>query len=333
MERQTLQYDAFRQPVSIIEALRYSATLGNQKLQMTVIKILIGFIAFVYLAVLAIALFAAASIYAFIMVVLFLAGLPAILVGIATYAIYKNAVRSLRLKNFSEANGFAFSVNRSWNGYPGIIFGIGHSQQYMTVVNGTYHGQQFEFGNFYCTVGSGKSSRRRSFGVVEVKLGRRMPHILLDSRANNRFGFSNLPVFKGSQRLQLEGDFNKYFDLYVPDGYERDALYVITPELMALLIDLGARYDIELVDDRLYLYSEGEFTLEKQPTIEAIFHLVSVLGGEVQDNTGRYADATVGNRQANIVAEPGRRLKQTMSWISLIFLALWTVYIVFIFFR
>lgn len=37
--------------------------------------------------------------------------------------------------------------------------------------------------------------------------------------------------------LSLEGDFDRYFTLYCPGDYERDALYVFTPDLLALLID------------------------------------------------------------------------------------------------
>lgn len=328
MERQILSFETFNKPVGMMETFRHASTLGNKGAQNTAIKILLGFFAVVFLAAFTIALLVAPSPGAFLFVLLCFIGIPSIIALAIGYAVFKNAIRALRLQRFSEANGFTFSLNRASTAYPGIVFGIGRSPQYTTVVNGAYHGQKFEFGNFYCTVGSGKNSRRRAFGVVEVTLARKLPHILLDSKANNHFGFSNLPVFNNNQRLQLEGDFNKYFDLYVPGGYQRDALYVITPELMALLIDLGAHYDIEIVDDRLYIYSDREFTLENQPTIEAIFHLISVLGGEVQENTTRYADVNVGNRQANIVAEPGRRLKRTISWISLIFFIVWIVYII-----
>ncbi len=49
--------------------------------------------------------------------------------------------------------------------------------------------------------------------------------------------------------LELEGDFGKHFELHVPAGYERDALYVLTPDVMQVLIDEAADRRVEIVDD------------------------------------------------------------------------------------
>lgn len=312
---QQLNFDSFGRPVGLREAVRFASTLGNGKAQKIAVAVAGVFIVVCFFLSLLFWLNAGPAGLVFI---LFMGVVPTALVIAAAYALLKNSIRALRLKRFAEANGFAFAANKPIAGYPGLIFGIGHSPQYLTIVHGGYEGLSFEFGNFFCTEGSGKNSKRREFGVIEVKLTRRLPHILLDSRANNSLGFSNLPSFRSSQHLTLEGDFNDYFNLYVPDGYERDALYLITPELMALLIDLGANFDIEIVDDRLYIYSSREFSLEKKQTIEQIFKLVGVLGAEVLENSSRYADTNVGDRQANIVAEPGKRLKRNMTWVIIV---------------
>src|SRR5690606_7535742 len=106
------------------------------------------------------------------------------------------------------------------------------------------------FGNLRYVTGSGKSRSVHQWGFLAVGLDRRLPHMVLDSRANNRMlGLSNLPAgFRRDQILSLEGDFDRYFTLYCPKEYERDALYVFTPDLMALLIDEAAPYDVEVVD-------------------------------------------------------------------------------------
>ena len=57
-----------------------------------------------------------------------------------------------------------------------------------------------------------------------------------------------------TQVLSLEGDFDRYFTLYCPKEYERDALYVFTPDLMALLDRRGGavrRRDRRRLDVRL----------------------------------------------------------------------------------
>lgn len=324
--QQPLNFEPFSRPVGIREAVRFASSFGHQKAQQIVLIVVAGFLAVCFFfSILAwLALGAAGLLF-----VVFIGIVPAILVVAAASAVLKNVSRGLRLKRFSEANGFTFTMDHPIENNPGIIFTIGDTPQYITVVAGTYQNLPFEFGNFYCTQGSGKNAKRRSFGVINVKLTRRLPHILLDARSNNSFGFTNLTTFRDSQHLTLEGNFNEYFNLYVPDGYERDALYFITPELMALLIDLGAAFDVEIVDDHLYIYSNKEFTLENRTTIEQIFKLISVLGAEVQENTARYADTNIGDRASNLIAEPGRRLRKHPQWLVIVLWALWILFVFF----
>jgi hypothetical protein len=103
-----------------------------------------------------------------------------------------------------------------------------------------------------------------------IQLDRALPHMVLDAVQNDRkiLGqrVSNLPArFDLAQRLSREGDFDRYFTLYAPADYERDALYVFTPDLMALLIDEagsgeGGSMDVEIIDDRMYVYAPGSGT-------------------------------------------------------------------------
>ena len=86
-----------------------------------------------------------------------------------------------------------------------------------------------------------------------------LPHIVLDATSNNGLFGSNLPsTFARSQRLSLEGDFDRYFSMYCPEGYETDALYLFTPDIMARFIDNAAALDVEIVDDWLFLYTKRD---------------------------------------------------------------------------
>ena len=74
-----------------------------------------------------------------------------------------------------------------------------------------------------------------SVGYLAVRLQRKLPQFVLDSSRNDDGKYSNLPMpIAGGQRLSLEGDFDQHFALHSPRGYERDALYIFTPDLMAL---------------------------------------------------------------------------------------------------
>lgn len=125
--------------------------------------------------------------------------------------------------------------------------------------------------------------------------------------------FSNLGNFGKNQRIELEGNFNQHFNVYCPEDYGRDTLYWLTPELMALLIDHMARYDIEVIDNYVYVYSR-QFTLDEH-TIRNLIGLGTWIYQEFEENTHRYADERIGSFSTNMVAEQGRRLKRRIPWV------------------
>lgn len=69
-------------------------------------------------------------------------------------------------------------------------------------------GRFLDMGNYRYTTGSGKNRTTHHWGYMVLALDRALPHMMLDSRANNRlFGATNLPTyFKKDQVLSLEGD-------------------------------------------------------------------------------------------------------------------------------
>jgi hypothetical protein len=207
-----------------------------------------------------------------------------------------------------------------------MIFNIG---KYRNVTNQLISNSNkiFEIANYTYTVGSGKSERIEKKGYVMIQLDRNLPHMVLDSKSNNSkfFGISmsNLPVsFNKDQKLSLEGDFYKYFTLYAPKEYKRDALYVFTPNLMALFIDKSSAFDAEIVDNYLYIYSNHPFNLLDQSVLQRIFQIIDNVGGKTISQTEHYADERVGDRASNIVAISGRRLKSRISWIAIILVVL-----------
>ena len=165
-------------------------------------------------------------------------------------------LRWLRLTRFAEANGLSFAPNAPGPGYPGEIFGVGSSRR---ITEHLYRseGRYLDIGNYEYTTGSDRQRQVHRWGYLALRLDRTLPHMVLDATGNNSiFGLSNLPAsFDRKQVLSLEGDFDRYFTLYCPSQYERDALYVFTPDLMALLIDETQHFDVEIIDDWLFAYS------------------------------------------------------------------------------
>lgn len=223
--------------------------------------------------------------------------------------------RWLRMDRFARANGFAFSPATPNPSYPGSIFALGSDRKSLEHFR-TEDGRFLDFGNYQYTTGSGKNRSTRTWGFLAFKLDRRLPQMVLDSRSNNGlFGGSNLPVtFDRTQVLSLEGDFDQYFTLYCPKEYERDALYVFTPDLMALLIDNAAPFDVEIVDDWMFVYSSKPFPSAQPAVYQRLLNIVETVGSKTLTQTDRYRDERAAVPfAANIVAPQGTRLKRSVS--------------------
>ncbi len=95
-------------------------------------------------------------------------------------------------------------------------------------------------------------------GICEVELAVPLPNIWLRARQDRAPVLSAYTAPARSQILSLEGDFDRYFELYCPAGYERDALYLFTPDVMAWLIDDVGGFDVELIDNRMVLRTRGD---------------------------------------------------------------------------
>ena len=219
-----------------------------------------------------------------------------------------------RLDRFARANGMTYTV-RLGGGLPlGLVFDGGRRGERSDVFRSA-QGRELEFGGYQYTTGSGKSRRTHYWSYLSLELDRRLPHMVLDARANNGlFGGTNLPAsFRRDQVLSLEGDFDRHFTLYCPREYERDALYVFTPDLMALLVDEAGPYDVEIVDDRMLLYSSTPFRAASVPVLSRLLRIVDTVGAKTLARTDRYRDEHAPVPfAADVVAPEGRRLRRRL---------------------
>jgi hypothetical protein len=231
-----------------------------------------------------------------------------------------------RLDRFATANGMSFRPMDVPPSYPGEIFHIGRNP---VVVEHLVTGGRFlDIGNFSYITGSGKSQTTHNWGFLALSLDRAMPNIVLDAKENNSLFSSNLPVtLDKKQILHLEGDFDEHFTLYCPAEYEQDALYIFTPDLMALLIDEASPFDVELVDQWMFVYSARPFAMTDPVVLQRLFTIADTVGAKALTQTEHYADDRIGDPAVNIVAPQGLRLKRGVSTIGVVivvvFVAFW----------
>lgn len=230
-----------------------------------------------------------------------------------------------RLDRFARANGMAYSPVRSplATPLPGILFAPQRSALVRDmVVQDDASG--FIVGNATVRHGAGSRDHSVEWGFAGIKLGRRLPHIVLDATGNNSvLGRTSLPIdLDPRQRLSLEGDFDRHFTLHCPRGYEQDALYLLTPDIMARFIDNAAAFDVEIVEDRLFLYARRPLATTDPATWEWMRETLHTLTVRI-DQWHRWRDDRVGStrvergvimRPPRGVAPAGRRLTEHTPW-------------------
>ena len=259
---------------------------------------------------------AAIALVAFLLVGL---GLVALVVILVIHNSDGNWTLWMRLTQFATDNGLRFRTRSPNPSYQGMIFHVGDSRFAYNHLN-SITGRFFDVGSFQYGTGSGKSREIHKWGFIALQLDRRLPNMVLDAKANNGiFGMSNLPVtLSKDQILSLEGDFNEHFTLYCPKEYETDALYVFTPDLMALLIDDADAFDVEIVDDWMFVYSRAPFTLLNPAMMARIFSIIGTVGTKTVTQTENYHDDRVGTFASNLVAPQGQRLRHSVSLAAII---------------
>jgi hypothetical protein len=170
----------------------------------------------------------------------------------------------------------------------------------------------FELGDFHWTADHGggrKGIAGYVIGYAAVRMPRTLPRILLKSRAPG----GSIRIGDPEQELQLEGDWGRHFTLYCPTGYERDALQIMTPDVMASMIDGAGEWSAETEGNWLLFTTSRPFARANADDYERAFRLVEV-ARQFHEQAEHYSDARIGDRSRDAVADEGTRLRGGRSW-------------------
>ena len=163
--------------------------------------------------------------------------------------LYRELNEIAMARQFAVANGLEFYRDLSVTNYPGTPFRV---RIYVPYTMRSPGGQFIEFGQLRPIWQSRRSNGSPTQTFMRFKLPIALPHMVLRSRKSE---VNVLDSVGDSVKLKLEGKFGDMFDLYVPKGYERDALYIFTPDVMERFIDATPNFDCEIIGDELYFYS------------------------------------------------------------------------------
>lgn len=133
-------------------------------------------------------------------------------------------------------------------------------------------------------------SRERYYTVFEYKLQRKMPHVVFDGVGAKRKQFGH--IYVAAQKVALEGNFSKHFDVYMPEFYQVDTLSFVTPEVMQAMLALP-NFDFEIKEDSLLCYAPlmgYEHIIAAKPHVETLYRVLN-------DNLDTYRDNRLTYRQ------------------------------------
>lgn len=92
-------------------------------------------------------------------------------------------------------------------------------------------------------------------------------------------------------RVQLEGNFNNRFYVYTVPGAERLAFEILTPDVMASMINNGGDYNIEIVGNRLYVIKENLRIVSGGQLANFIERANTIAGQVAEQVNGRSVDS------------------------------------------
>lgn len=159
-------------------------------------------------------------------------------------------------KKFASMNNFGYVFEDSTQRSPGSIFNYGISRKAHHIITGIFRDLPFAFYKYSYVIRRDRSASKYDLQIIELTLPRKVPHMVIDSLAEyaiKRESFLNTP-FDRSQKLKLEGDFYKYFDLYASDKFGKSALTKMAPDIIDVLMKYSAKCNVEIIDNKMYFY-------------------------------------------------------------------------------
>jgi len=194
-------------------------------------------------------------------------------------------------KAFAVSNNFDFQSNGIVPPQTGHLFFIGNSNKIYDVISGTYANRNFLLFLYTYDIGYGRNRQSYHRVVLTVSYGVNLPTFILRRTKTHALINDEGDKIKANgytEKLNLEGDFNKNFDVFIPQNSEQDVLTILTPDIMQLLLPLN-KYELELTPNGdFYLYT-FKFITNKKELVEIykIFEAISIKIGnqaELQKN-------------------------------------------------
>lgn len=218
---------------------------------------------------------------------------------IVLYSFYKQIQKKVEdtfFQQFAAANSFTFQLSGLPSSLDGSIFLIGNGGFGRDLVSGTFQQLPLSLFNYQYEIGSGKNHKTYVLTIMRLDYPTPVPPIFLQVAGHN-FGEGIFSHFSqaDSERVQLEGDFSKYFTLSTRKGFETEALEVFTPDFMAKIQAEWKIFSLEFINSHIYIYCVHEVT--KKPELDEMYALAQYLISKIAPLAQRMKSSLVSMEQ------------------------------------
>ena len=204
-----------------------------------------------------------------VLIVVFIVGLPllffpSILAVVAAFVAYfyvRRKIWSEFVQEIGKSIGFAYQASASADDIIGKSLAVGHDRALTDVLSGTYKDIPIRMFRYSFTVDNTvdnrvESSTSGSVLAFEATFSGTMPEVFIVSKSRNASILApGMDLLSIGKHVKLEGDFNRYFYMIVPTDSDVEALQLITPDVMAGLIDKAKDLSFEFFGNKMYMFA------------------------------------------------------------------------------
>lgn len=209
-----------------------------------------------------------------------IAAIP-VVVAYFLWGIVKDGVEEAFMEQFAAANNFSFQKDGLPGNLYGSLFSLGYGKSGADMVSGSFNNLPLCLFNYNYTIGSGKYRHTYHYTVLRLDYPSPLPPLLLQVKGFE-FGESIFDHFSKNdpEKIQLEGDFDKYFTLYGQKGFETEILEIFTPDFMEKICGEWSNFSLEFIDNHVYIYSCHVISTKAE--LDNIYSLAKYLVGRIE---------------------------------------------------
>lgn len=164
------------------------------------------------------------------------------------------AVRKMFWVQLAQANNWEYVYDFDFSQENAVMFQQGYRKHISHYIRGVIDNRPFRAFNYNFSVGSERyskySQRTYEYTVFAFRFEGVFPHAYLNS-SHNKYSIS------AGEKIPLASEFEKKYSLSAPKDYEIEALEIFTPDILVKLIDGGYIYDVEFIDNEMFVFIDG----------------------------------------------------------------------------